>query len=513
MKISSDKPGPVRLIEAFLCALFVFSFSLAEGMMVSPETGSPFSVSDSTYRRVIRDGARSMSCYLNYPQGSAKVQPDYRSNGEELDKLDRFIRQVFRDSLIYVDSICLSGYCSIEGAFDVNDRLARNRATGFRKYLDDRYGLSSRYPVRITWVAEDWDGLRGAVEASRMNYRDEVLFLIDQTGVFEGREKKLMDLGGGEPYAYMLKEFFPGLRRVEITVSYDLRRIMEEKLHRKLDEAEFETALSKERAAAEAEERRLAELERQKQQAQQAAEQAARMAAERAALAERQRQREAEQARMEAQRQAAEAARLQAEREAAEAARLQRQEERKLYPLAGVKTNLLAWTGLLPDFKTAAFMPNLEAEFYFAGRWSVSASALYADWEYGGGKQFWGISSYSMEPRFWFRDDGLFRGFFVGVYGEAGDFNDQKDRRDDAATATNYTGTFWSAGVSAGYLLPLSRHWGLELSLRVGYRGAKYDVYDRELPYLYYNYSDKENKFTLTGLRLNVVYRFGHGRP
>ena len=258
MKISSDKPGPVRLIEAFLCALFVFSFSLAEGMTVPPETGSPFSVSDSTYRRVIRDGARSMSCYLNYPQGSAKVQPDYRSNGEELDKLDRFIRQVFRDSLIYVDSICLSGYCSIEGAFDVNDRLARNRATGFRKYLDDRYGLSSRYPVRITWVAEDWDGLRGVVEASRMNYRDEVLFLIDQTGVFEGREKKLMDLGGGEPYAYMLKEFFPGLRRVEITVSYDLRRIMEEKLHRKLDEAEFETALSKERAAAEAEERRLA---------------------------------------------------------------------------------------------------------------------------------------------------------------------------------------------------------------------------------------------------------------
>lgn len=513
MKISSDKPGPVRLIEAFLCALFVFSFSLAEGMMVPPETGSPFSVSDSTYRRVIRDGARSMSCYLNYPQGSAKVQPDYRSNGEELDKLDRFIRQVFRDSLIYVDSICLSGYCSIEGAFDVNDRLARNRATGFRRYLDDRYGLSSRYPVRITWVAEDWDGLRGAVEASRMNYRDEVLFLIDQTGVFEGREKKLMDLGGGEPYAYMLKEFFPGLRRVEITVSYDLRRIMEEKLHRKLDEAEFETALSKERAAAEAEERRLAELERQKQQAQQAAEQAAvwrpnerlwQSGSVSGKPSKRVWKRSVRRLRPPDCKPSERRPRL---------PRLQRQEERKLYPLAGVKTNLLAWTGLLPDFKTAAFMPNLEAEFYFAGRWSVSASALYADWEYGGGKQFWGISSYSMEPRFWFRDDGLFRGFFVGVYGEAGDFNDQKDRRDDAATATNYTGTFWSAGVSAGYLLPLSRHWGLELSLRVGYRGAKYDVYDRELPYLYYNYSDKENKFTLTGLRLNVVYRFGTGRP
>ena len=70
-------------------------------------------------------------------------------------------------------------------------------------------------------------------------------------------------------------------------------------------------------------------------------------------------------------------------------------------------------------------------------------------------------------------------GFLCRVYGEAGDFNNQRDRRDDITTLTNYTGTYWSAGVSVGYLLPLSRHWSFELSVRGGYRSADYNIYDR----------------------------------
>ena len=100
-----------------------------------------------------------------------------------------------------------------------------------------------------------------------MAHRDEVLYLIDHVGIFAGRERKLMDLDKGAPYKYMLKEFFPALRRVEITVNYDLHRIIEEKLHRKLTKEEFEAELAKERAEAEAEERRLAELARMEESA------------------------------------------------------------------------------------------------------------------------------------------------------------------------------------------------------------------------------------------------------
>ncbi|MDY4569829.1 MAG: hypothetical protein SO455_03595 [Alistipes senegalensis] len=51
-------------------------------------------------------------------------------------KLDEFIRQIYRDSLIFVNSVRLCGYCSIEGSYAINERLARSRAEGFRDYLN-----------------------------------------------------------------------------------------------------------------------------------------------------------------------------------------------------------------------------------------------------------------------------------------------------------------------------------------------------------------------------------------
>ena len=280
-----------------------------------------------------------MSCYLTYPQGSATVSVGFGNNAEELNKLDQFIQQVFRDSLIYVSSVRLSGYCSIEGSYKANDRLAQNRVNGFKSYLENKYALSSHYPVDVTWVAEDWDQLYKMVADSDMRYRNEVLLLIDRVGIFEGREKELMELAGGAPYKYMLKEFFPALRRVEITVNYDLHRIMEQKLQRSLSEEEFQAVLEQERAAAEAEEKRLADLEAariaaeyaQKQaeaEAQLAAAEAARVAAEQAAAEEQARLRAAELARQQAEIEE----RRRAAEEAHRAAVKQKKDSRKLYP-------------------------------------------------------------------------------------------------------------------------------------------------------------------------------------
>jgi len=515
-----DTLGSFRFLPVVLFAFSSMSVLRASGAPLPPESASQLSISDSTYRQVITEGSKSLSCYLNYPQGSAKIIADFENNDRELQKLDAFIRQVFRDSLIYVDSIRLTGYCSIEGSFTANERLAKNRALGFKTYLDNEYDLSRRYPIRVNWIAEDWEMLRQLVEDSDMRYRSEVIDLIDHVDVFQGREKKLMDLKGGVPYKYMLKNFFPALRRVEITVNYDLHRIIEEKLHRKLTQEEFEAELAKERAEAEAEERRLAELAAMEESARIEAERQAREAERLQALREAEEQariqaqrRAEEEARLEAQRRAEEEARLEAERKAAEAARLQKKEDRKLRPIVAIKTNLIAWAGITPDFKMESFMPNLEAEVYFADRWSVSASALFSNWKYNSSKKFWGLSAYSVEPRFWIKDDGLFRGFYVGVYGEAGDFNTQRGRADGQTTVDNFTGDYWSAGISAGYMLPLSKHWCAELSLRGGYRSASYDKYERELPFHYYSgVSGTENKFTLTGVRLNIVYRIGRGK-
>ena len=223
---------------------------------------------DSTYLRVINEGSTRLNCYLSYPQGGWRVESTYGNNSSELARLARFIRTSLSDSLIYVREITLTGYCSIEGSYAHNERLARRRANGFRNYLDSVFGLSRRYPVRTSYVGEDWERLRSLADScASLPSRREVLEIIDNTGIFDGRERKLMALHGGVPYNFMLSELFPLLRRVEILVEYDLHRIIEERYRRKLSASELQEILSHERAVAAAEQERLAELRRLAQDA------------------------------------------------------------------------------------------------------------------------------------------------------------------------------------------------------------------------------------------------------
>ena len=360
-------------------------------------------------------------------------------------------------------------------------------------YLDVEYGLARRYPVEVNYIGEDWDKLRELAAASTsLPGREEVLAIIDNTDIFKGREKKLMDLQGGVPYNFMMSGIFPLLRRVEIVVEYDLHRIIEERYRRKLTEAEFQEILIRERAAAEAAELRLAELRRQEAEQQQRAEQM-RLEAERAEQARRE---EAERLREQQFREkwlAERAAKKQAQRAA-------REQRNRLTPLLAVKTNLYAWAGMTPDFDYTAFTPNLSAELFFARRWSAVASAAYANWDYDGDRGHWGISAYSIEPRFWVNGDGRYRWCYVGVYGQLGDFDNRSADSGRIAESTgNCTGTYWEGGLSAGCYFLLNTHWGIEVGLRGGYRSSDVNAYEVEAPYHYFDRNFRENSFWSDG--------------
>lgn len=509
-----------RLLIALILGLFSVQLCSAQ-----TEGGRDNHLRDSVFRRVIKDGTSKLSCYLSYPQGNHQVMPNYDTNATELDKLNRFIRSALSDTMIYVRQIRLMGYCSIEGSLIANEQLAKNRVNGFLNYLNAQYNLSHRYPVEIDWIAEDWDKLRELVAVSRMPERDEITQIIDRVPVLKGREKLLMELNGGTPYRLMLAELFPGLRRVEITVIYDLHRIIEDRYQRKMTDQEFEQVLAKERAAAAAEEERLANLARGEARAQAQAQVMAESEARKKAAVEKARREEeariAEEARLESEQERLEAER---ERQALQNARLaelskQRDAKRALYnermkltPIVGVKTNIVSWAGVTPEFEYKTFMPNLAAEVFFLDSWSTQASGTYAYWDYDGGKQFWGVSGYSIEPRFWpFSGDGLYRWLYIGMFGQFGDFDVRSIEGESSkgGATTNYTGTYWQGGLSLGCYIPLLRHFGLEIGARGGYQSANTKVYDIEPPYNYFNHKETVNRFGLMELNVSLSYRFG----
>ena len=167
----------------------------------------------------------------------------------------------------------------------------------------------------------------------------------------------------------------------------------------------------------------------------------------------------------------------------------------------------MLWGSLMPGFEMGSFTPNLSAEVYFAKRWSVQLGGAYSNWDaLGGDYGLYAVTAMDLEPRWWLKDNGLFRGFYAGIFGTYGDFDLQKKEQE-----TGYTGTYFMGGVTGGWCQVLGRHLYLEAALRLGFRSAKGDNYSIVKGYwenYYWDSSESRGKFA-PQVRLQLVYRFG----
>ena len=166
--------------------------------------------------------SESATLYIDYPTGVYDVRCEFHNNRPELEKLDSLMRPLTEGNLASISSISICGYASPDGIYKDNEILASNRARCFKEYMRATYAPG--YDLyKVSSVPEDWDGLVELLQRHPMNHGDEVLSLIARTGIFEGREKQLMDMHGGAVYRELLKSYFPQLRRIRVTVGYEAR--------------------------------------------------------------------------------------------------------------------------------------------------------------------------------------------------------------------------------------------------------------------------------------------------
>lgn len=190
--------------------------------VVKPEPAAvtrPKSTMVST-SKVASATTESVVLYFDYPIGKDDIHPDLKNNRYEIDKIDRLIAPLQRTHFASVKSIRICGYCSPDGNYGDNERLAEARSRFFSIYLRSMYGIP-RGLIEVSSVAEDWEGLVDLLMRDNPPYRDAALRVISRYGIFNGREKYLMELQGGSPYKDMLRHFFPKLRRIEVIVRYE----------------------------------------------------------------------------------------------------------------------------------------------------------------------------------------------------------------------------------------------------------------------------------------------------
>lgn len=163
--------------------------------------------------------------FLDFMVNQIAIRPDYKSNPQELKKITDMIDEAQKDKNISVGSIFVEGYASPEGSIEGNKRLSEGRANALVAYLVPRFDYP-RSLYKVEYGGENWIGLKEAVEKMEWQYKDEVLHILEtipagiDTKRDLGRKKSLMQLEGGEPYRYLLKEVFPSLRKAICKIDY-----------------------------------------------------------------------------------------------------------------------------------------------------------------------------------------------------------------------------------------------------------------------------------------------------
>lgn len=409
----------------------------------------------------------NMKGYLSYPLNKSFVMYDFANNITEINQLHSYIKKTLNDPTFIIRKIEVTGYSSPEGSYEHNEKLAQERAENLKNYL---HPFFDEQDIRTSYVPEDWDGLVEALAETSHPQLENIRALAQSELTPAEKEKELRRLPH-RIYKELCRNYFPLLRRASLTIYCE----------KKTDAAPADPTDETGRyiPVPLSEQEQYLRTQQTTQHSRNAGMYRRNFQSE--ALADRYGRRYYGAGR-----------------------------NRPLFsalgydtptPTLAVGTNLLQWAGFRPDFTHTTVIPNIYLEYYFLKRWSVKAAFAYCDWSYDSGTHFQGISSYSIEPRYWLKDDEKFRGFFAGVYAQAGDYNQK-------APDQNYTGKFFGAGLSAGYLYPVYKGLAVEVSLRGGYRHASVKKYrcEEECNNLCRKY--KQNRFTVTGSCISLIYRF-----
>lgn len=394
------------------------------------------------------------SAKVYFRLGHRQYDPSFENNSSGMNP---FVNEVKRhNAASNIERVTVRSYTSPDGSYAANERLSRNRCSSISELILNETGID---PSLMHTEAEGiaWDELLRMVEAdTSVPYRDEVTELLRNTPlwVFDennrvvgGRKKSLMELRGGVPYRWLYTNIFPALRNA-VAVS----------LFVKQPDATAEPAA----AAPEKNEKtdslgnpeNLENLESLEKPVQ-----------------------------LES---------LEQLENPAPAAETLPASHTPWHRLA-IKTNLLY---------DAILMPSLEVEYRFNDRWTVNAEGDVAWWHNDPKHKYYQVMILSGEGRYWFKhyNNRPWHGFYVGAFGGGGKYDLENGNR-------GYKGTGYMAGISAGFMFPVSRNISFEAGLGVGYLTTKYEEYLPFEGHYVYQQTSRTGYFGPLKLKFALVWR------
>lgn len=165
--------------------------------------------------------------FVDFKVNRSDLEVSYLNNAQEMTKIKELITRVQQEPELKVNSILITGFASPEGSVELNRKLSIARAQAFVNYLKEELSLSESL-FEVDAKGENWDGVLTFVQSSDLGNKDEVLEILRNEALsVEQRKQAIMQVDNGKFYAYMLKEWYPHLRKVTCYINYERKQIKE----------------------------------------------------------------------------------------------------------------------------------------------------------------------------------------------------------------------------------------------------------------------------------------------
>lgn len=190
--------------------------SIADSLSTAFTFVVPLSEFDENEPFKIYDEERESSLVVYFRVAKHNIDAAYMGNAHTLSNLTAAINMIMDAKDSKVDRIVVAGFASPEGSFELNDRLAFERAVSVKKYLMETTGARDNQ-IMVYNGSVDWRGLRAMIVRSNLPEKRQILSIIDNTPIWDskkqvGRLGELMRFNDGKTYRYLLNEYFPYLR-------------------------------------------------------------------------------------------------------------------------------------------------------------------------------------------------------------------------------------------------------------------------------------------------------------
>lgn len=187
------------------------ALDLAEGVNLAPKPApvlAPAELVDTVKKQDVK--VRQFTVYFRFNQ--VQIDPEWKDNASVLRDAADFLRQTKNAK------VEIAGFASPEGNEAWNEQLAYKRAESLKHYLID-HGKIRPDAIVIASHSINWEGLQTFMDNSDLQFKSEVLKILNSTDNTVLKNQKLQQLQGGVPYHYLKTKVYPDLRVVSFSIT------------------------------------------------------------------------------------------------------------------------------------------------------------------------------------------------------------------------------------------------------------------------------------------------------